>query len=131
MKSVLVVGAGPAGLLAAKSLLQQDEGNEGKAFGVTVFDPADRLGGMWRHSPGEGGDKCSPDMRTNLSRFNVTFPDLAWQSVNLHDPTAQQSTMSGGTHPETILLQYLLGHGKLVIIFKLAQKCSNSVLLSS
>jgi hypothetical protein len=78
MKTVLVVGAGPAGLVAAKSLLQH---NDGETFAITVFEAADRVGGMWRSRPGEFGDKCSPDMRTNLSRFTVTFPDLAWQSV--------------------------------------------------
>jgi hypothetical protein len=52
---------------------------------VTVFETADRVGGMWRGQRGEDGDKCSPDMRTNLSRFTVAFSDLAWSSVDLSD----------------------------------------------
>jgi hypothetical protein len=52
---------------------------------VTVFETADRVGGMWRAKRGEYGDKCSPDMRTNLSRFTVAFSDLAWSSVDLSD----------------------------------------------
>jgi hypothetical protein len=121
MKSVLVVGAGPAGLVAAKSLLQHEGG---KIFKVTVFEAADRVGGMWRAVPGEKGNKCSPEMRTNLSRFTVTFPDLAWQSVPLEKPESLPQTaptaplprvapppfLRTGLHPsatETTLPQFL------------------------
>ena len=38
---------------------------------------------MWRHDRGEFGDKCSPEMRTNLSRYTVAFSDLAWTSVHV------------------------------------------------
>lgn len=83
MKSVAIVGAGPAGLVAAKTLLQHAGGTKYK---VTVFESAESVGGMWRGLPGEKGDKCSPHMRTNLSRFTVSFPDLSWTSVDLSDP---------------------------------------------
>jgi len=78
MKSVLVVGAGPAGLVAAKTLLQY---GGGKHYKVTVFEAAERVGGMWRALETEKGDKCSPDMRTNLSRFTVAFSDLSWNAA--------------------------------------------------
>ncbi|KAF2013608.1 hypothetical protein BU24DRAFT_442612 [Aaosphaeria arxii CBS 175.79] len=77
MKSVLIVGAGPAGLATAKTLLHRTGGT----FRVTIFEASDRVGGMWRGRPGEEGDKCSPHMRTNLSRFCVAFSDLSWHSV--------------------------------------------------
>lgn len=79
-RSVCIVGAGPSGLVAAKTFLQN--GN----YVVTVYEAADRVGGMWRALPGEYGDKCSPEMRTNLSRFTVAFPDFSWSSVDLSDP---------------------------------------------
>ncbi|KAH3955023.1 hypothetical protein HBH98_036080 [Parastagonospora nodorum] len=79
-RSVCVVGAGPAGLVAAKTFLQTG------GYAVTVFEAADRVGGMWRGRPGEYGDKCDPGMRTNLSRFTVAFSDLSWPSVDLSDP---------------------------------------------
>lgn len=79
-KSVCIVGAGPSGLVAAKTFLQHG------GYSVTVYEAADRVGGMWRAQPGEYGDKCSPEMRTNLSRFTVAFPDLSWSSVDLADP---------------------------------------------
>ncbi|KAF1914840.1 hypothetical protein BDU57DRAFT_305818 [Ampelomyces quisqualis] len=83
MKSVCIIGAGPAGLVAAKTLVEKG------GFAVTVYEAADRVGGMWRAQPGEEGDKCSPAMRTNLSRFTVAFSDLSWCSVDLIDPATE------------------------------------------
>ncbi|KAF2854481.1 hypothetical protein T440DRAFT_234449 [Plenodomus tracheiphilus IPT5] len=73
--NICIVGAGPAGLVAAKTFLQYP------GISVTVFEAADRVGGMWRGRQGETGDKCDPEMRTNLSRFTVAFSDLDWHSV--------------------------------------------------
>ncbi|KAF2280792.1 uncharacterized protein EI97DRAFT_8519 [Westerdykella ornata] len=81
MKTVLIVGGGPAGLVAAKTLLQK---NKGTAFRVTIFEAADRVGGMWR---GDADGKCAPSMPTNLSRYTVSFADLPWTSVKLPSQT--------------------------------------------
>ena len=86
MKSVCIVGAGPAGLVAAKTFLRKG------GYSVTLFEAANRVGGMWRAQPGEFGAQCSPDMRTNLSRFTVAFSDLSWSSVDLSDPTSGESS---------------------------------------
>ncbi|KAH7401730.1 hypothetical protein DE146DRAFT_440333 [Phaeosphaeria sp. MPI-PUGE-AT-0046c] len=86
MKTVCIIGAGPAGLVAAKTFLQKG------GYTVTVFEATDRVGGMWRAQPGEHGDKCSPEMRTNLSRFTVAFSDLAWSSVDLSTPKLASSS---------------------------------------
>jgi thioredoxin reductase len=75
-KSVLIVGAGPAGLVAAKTFKQY-------GYTVAVYEAADCVGGMWRTKRGGPGDKCSYDMHTNLSRFTVSFSDLSWSSVDL------------------------------------------------
>ncbi|CAI6341534.1 unnamed protein product [Periconia digitata] len=83
-KSVAVIGGGPAGLVAAKTLLQHAGSSK---FNVTVFEAAERVGGMWRGMPGEMGNYCSPEMRTNLSRYAVSFSDLSWSSVDLSDPS--------------------------------------------
>jgi hypothetical protein len=79
-RTVCIVGAGPSGLAAAKTFLQHG------SYVVTVYEATDRVGGMWRARPGEYGDKCSPEMRTNLSRFTVGFSDLSWSSVDLSNP---------------------------------------------
>lgn len=82
MKSVAIIGAGPAGLVASKTFLCKG------GYDVTVFEAADRAGGMWKSMPGEYGDKCSPEMRTNLSRFTVAFSDLSWESVDLSNQSS-------------------------------------------
>jgi hypothetical protein len=81
MKKVLIVGGGPSGLVAAKTLLQR----AGNPFNVSVYEAAERVGGMWKGLKGEHGNKCSPDMRTNLSRFTVAFADLSWHAVDLEN----------------------------------------------
>ena len=78
-KSVLIVGAGPAGLAAAKIFKQHD-------YLVSVYEMADRVGGIWRDKHGGPGDKCSPEMRTNLSRFTVAFSDFPWRSIDREYP---------------------------------------------
>ncbi|KAF1954036.1 hypothetical protein CC80DRAFT_418994 [Byssothecium circinans] len=85
-KTVAVVGGGPAGLVTAKTLLQH--GGDAK-FKVTVFEAAERIGGMWRSLPSETGVKCSPHMRTNLSRWTVAFSDQSWSSVDLSDASSE------------------------------------------
>jgi hypothetical protein len=75
-KSVLIVGAGPAGLVAAKTLKQY-------GYTVSVYEAADCVGGMWKTKDGRPGEKCSPHMHTNLSRYTVSFSDLSWSSVDL------------------------------------------------
>lgn len=90
-KSVAIVGGGPAGLVAAKTLLHHAGSSK---FNVTVFEATERVGGMWRALPGEKGDKCSPEMRTNLSRYTVSFSDMSWSAANLSDPLTG-STPSG------------------------------------
>ncbi|OCL10408.1 FAD/NAD(P)-binding domain-containing protein [Glonium stellatum] len=79
MKSVLIVGAGPSGLVAAKTLLHSTPGK----FNITVLEQQDRVGGMWALRKGEMGGKFNPEMPTNLSRFTVAFSDLSWNSVDL------------------------------------------------
>ncbi|KAI0586917.1 Pyr-redox-3 multi-domain protein [Pyrenophora tritici-repentis] len=78
-KSVLIVGAGPAGLAAAKIFKQNN-------YLVSVYEKADRVGGIWRDKHGGPGDKCCPEMRTNLSRFTVAFSDFSWRSIDREIP---------------------------------------------
>lgn len=99
-RKICVVGAGPAGLVAAKVFIEHG------GFSVVVFEAAERVGGMWRGRQGELGVKCAPgrlpftcmvnkmadpryaDMKTNLSRYTVAFSDLSWSSVLPADSTS-------------------------------------------
>lgn len=80
-KSVVIIGAGPAGLVAAKTLLRHQNG---EAFHVTVYEQSHRIGGIWaldEDSTNEG--YLSAHTPTNLSRYTVCFSDLSWVSVDL------------------------------------------------
>ena len=65
-KTAAVIGAGPAGLAAAKELI--DVGIE-----TTIFDESSCVGGIW--SP--VSKACRQTMRTNLSKFTCSHSALA------------------------------------------------------
>ncbi|PWY77342.1 FAD/NAD(P)-binding domain-containing protein [Aspergillus heteromorphus CBS 117.55] len=86
LKRVAIIGAGPSGLVTAKTLLHSFPHG---TFSPTIFEKSHRIGGLWPSEPsitGHGATTASrglisPSMRTNLSRFSVAFSDLAWESV--------------------------------------------------
>jgi dimethylaniline monooxygenase (N-oxide forming) len=63
-KRIAIIGAGPAGLVAAKSCLE---------YGVqpVIFEKSPRLGGVWSHLAWQG-------MHTNLSKWSCMFSDFPW-----------------------------------------------------
>ncbi|KAJ5181915.1 hypothetical protein N7449_012062 [Penicillium cf. viridicatum] len=83
-KKVAIIGAGPSGLVTAKTLLHNFPHG---TFSPIIFDSQDKVGGLWsshHHSPNQVNTPpvtLDPLMRTNLSRFTVAFSDLAWESV--------------------------------------------------
>jgi dimethylaniline monooxygenase (N-oxide forming) len=78
---VAVIGAGPAGLVAAKHALEA-------GFDVTVFEAQQDLGGQWNTtSPASG---VWPGMRTNTSRWMTAFSDFAVPSDHELHPFAEQ-----------------------------------------
>lgn len=79
MPSVAIIGAGPCGLVAARTFLREQK----TRFDVIVFDKQDHVGGMWAVEPGEHDKMLNPDMPTNASRFAESFSDLSWPSVDL------------------------------------------------
>ncbi|KFY73688.1 hypothetical protein V499_06255 [Pseudogymnoascus sp. VKM F-103] len=79
MKSVCIIGAGPGGLVAAKTFLQN-------GFRVTVYEKDDKVGGIWAFpKQSESDGYLSPRTPTNLSKFTVGFSDLSWQSLGTGD----------------------------------------------
>ncbi|PLN84352.1 FAD/NAD(P)-binding domain-containing protein [Aspergillus taichungensis] len=88
-KKVAIIGGGPSGLVAAKTLLQNHP--EG-TFHPVIFEKRHDIGGLWPTEPpsAENGSpsyqptwglQVDPLMRTNLSKFSVAFSDLAWDAV--------------------------------------------------
>ncbi|KAL1602428.1 hypothetical protein SLS60_005844 [Paraconiothyrium brasiliense] len=95
-KSVAIIGAGPAGLIAARKLLTLTP------FKFTIFEKSARVGGLWDRE-----SFIHPEMMTNFCRFTATFSDFAWESVDLgrHAPVYPQAWM---------VEKYLQGYGKLI-----------------
>ncbi|KAB8299106.1 hypothetical protein EYC80_001219 [Monilinia laxa] len=85
-KTVCVIGAGPAGLVAAKTLTHDHPKG---TFEVTVFEKSHRIGGLWPISCEDDG-LVNPEMCTNQSRHTVSFSDLAWPASSPACPKAWQ-----------------------------------------
>lgn len=82
----MLPGAGPSGLVAAKTLLY---GHPKDTFHVTVFEQLPRIGGLWPISKKDDG-MVNPDMCTNQSRHTVSFSGLAWAEDAPSFPKAWQ-----------------------------------------
>ncbi|KAL2147675.1 hypothetical protein VTI28DRAFT_7027 [Corynascus sepedonium] len=74
-KRVCIVGAGPSGLAAAKSLLHDAPPG---TFDVTLFDSKVRIGGLWPSHKDDSTGLVHPYMIANQSIHTVQFSDLAW-----------------------------------------------------
>ncbi|KAF5023683.1 hypothetical protein F66182_4249 [Fusarium sp. NRRL 66182] len=88
-KTVCIVGAGPSGLVAAKTLLHNTAPGE---FKVTVFDAQDKVGGLWPISKSDTRRQVHPLMWANQSRHTVQFSELSWDDA---DPQFPQGWMVG------------------------------------
>lgn len=78
MQKVAVIGAGPAGLVAARYL-------KSEGFEPVVFEQGSRIGGQWSADPGHSG--VWPAMRTNTSRIMTAFSDLPHDAGSPTYPT--------------------------------------------
>ena len=69
-RSVAVIGAGVAGLAAAKSLLEE-------GLHPTAFERSKNLGGLWRYDDGVagGGGPAYRSLQTNISRHAMGYSD--------------------------------------------------------
>lgn len=97
------VGAGPSGLVAAKTLLHNSKPGE---FKVSVFDTKDAIGGLWPLSIEDTKRQVHPLMVANQSRHTMHFSDLAWDESDPHIPQAWQV----GKYLEKYQERYLTGN---------------------
>src|SRR5579859_6738882 len=70
LRIVAVIGAGPAGLVAARYL-------KSEGFQPVIFEQSHRIGGQWSGDRRYSG--VWPSMRTNTSRVMTAFSDLRHQ----------------------------------------------------
>ena len=78
---IAIVGAGPAGIVAARYALEA-------GFEPTVFEAGDRLGGQWDVNAPHSG--VWPGMHTNTSRELTAFSDFPPPQEHPLHPTAEQ-----------------------------------------
>lgn len=83
-KTVCIVGAGPSGLVAAKTLLRSARCK----FEVAVFEKKPTVGGLWAvdGNDADPSQMLNANMATNASRFTVSFSDLTWSSIDIKKP---------------------------------------------
>lgn len=86
-KTVCIVGAGPSGLVAAKTLLHNSSNSN---FSVTIFDAQPRIGGLWPLEKSDGAGLLHPLMVANQSKHTIQFSDLAWEKDAPQFPKAWQ-----------------------------------------
>ncbi|KAI1259309.1 hypothetical protein F5Y18DRAFT_312716 [Xylariaceae sp. FL1019] len=98
-KTVCIIGAGPSGLVAAKSLLHDLAPG---SFKVTIFDGQSRIGGLWPASRHDNAGLVHPLMTANQSKHTVQFSDFAWRSSDPEFPKAWQV----GSYLERYLKEY-------------------------
>ncbi|KAI0535693.1 hypothetical protein GGR58DRAFT_478077 [Xylaria digitata] len=98
-KSICIVGAGPSGLVAAKTLLHDVIPG---SFNVTIFDSQHRIGGLWPAHESDSTGLVHPLMVANQSKHTVQFSDLAWQDSDPDFPKAWQV----GRYLERYLKEY-------------------------
>lgn len=95
-KTVAIIGAGPAGLIAARKLLTLTPLN------FTVFEKAARVGGLWDRE-----SFIHPEMTTNFCRFTGSFSDFSWESLDLGRPAP--------IYPQAWMVErYLQEYAKLI-----------------
>ncbi|TEA19749.1 putative flavin-containing monooxygenase 1 [Colletotrichum sidae] len=86
-KRVCIVGAGPSGLVAAKTLLHNAPSG---AFTVTVYEAQKRIGGLWPTRRDDTAGLVHPLMIANQSKHTVQFSDHAWSADDPEFPRAWQ-----------------------------------------
>lgn len=78
MQRVAIIGAGPSGLVAAKSAIES-------GLEPVVFDRAPTYGGVWRLHDGLAWDT----MHTNVSHYTCMFSDFPWTNPSEDFPSKQ------------------------------------------
>lgn len=89
MQRIAIVGAGVAGITAAKHALEEN-------LSPTIFEMSGEIGGTWGLNDG-----CTwPKMEVNISRYTNMFSDFPWDKNEPDFPTKEATN------------QYLLGYVK-------------------
>ncbi|AGO12631.1 AaceriAER292Cp [[Ashbya] aceris (nom. inval.)] len=110
-KKVAIVGAGPAGLAAARALLANT------TLQVTVFEQAQQIGGVWYYSDGDKTSAMYDHLETNLPKQIMAYSGFPFPDYDNVFPS------------RTRVFEYLLLYYRAYIEGK-AQICFNTEVVS-
>lgn len=77
-KTVGIIGGGPAGMVAAKEMLEA-------GLSPIIFEKEDTLGGVWRPETGQTWQ----GLTTNISKYTCAFSDAPWPEGTPDFPSAE------------------------------------------
>ncbi|AAS52973.1 AER292Cp [Eremothecium gossypii ATCC 10895] len=110
-KRVAIVGAGPAGLAAARVLLANTK------LQVTVFEQAPQIGGVWYYNDGDKESAMYDHLETNLPKQIMAYSGFPFPDYDSVFP------------PRTRVLEYLLLYYRAFVEGR-AQMCFNTQVTS-
>ncbi|MCP3658858.1 MAG: NAD(P)-binding domain-containing protein [Bacteroidetes bacterium] len=98
---VAIIGAGPAGIVSAKSALRN-------CLQPIIFEPNDYVGGVW-------SSKVWNNMRTNISKYTNSFSDFIWSDESDIFPLASDANRYLNQYIEHFKLNKYIQYGSNVI----------------
>jgi dimethylaniline monooxygenase (N-oxide forming) len=103
MKTVGVIGTGPAGLAAMKELKEA-------GFQVRGLDRHSRVGGRWAQEQNEGG--VYKELYLNISKRNMAFSDFPWEEDNIQGNNNYEAPYAGVFAHNTEASAYLQAYAE-------------------
>ena len=77
MVSIGIIGAGPAGIAAARVLIAND-----RSYDIDLFETSSKIGGVWNYDPQSNNTAMYDVLETNLSSHLMAFKDYPFTNID-------------------------------------------------